>query len=77
MIPHSKRNRLIRIAPFGIHIEISAPSFIIVCSEKTFSKNQSHIEASQLIYKPNQLTGFYMIPVFNEIYFQTDFHCFF
>ena len=77
MIPHSKRNRVIRTAPFGIHIEISTPSFIIVCSEKTFSKNQSHIEASQLIYKPNQLTGFYMIPVFNKIYFQTDFHCFF
>ena len=38
----------------------------------SFSKNSYHIETSQLICLANQSTGFYMIRVFTERYFQID-----
>ena len=44
-----------------------------VCSETPFSKNLFHIETSQLICIANQITDFYMIQVFTERYFQTNF----
>ena len=40
-------------------------------SEMLFSKNSNYIETNKLIYFANQLTGFYMIQVFTEEYFQT------
>ena len=56
---------------------------IMVCSKTPFSKNLHHIETRQLIWKSNQLAGFYTIGVFTERYFRTDyklprsFSCFF
>ena len=48
-------------------------TIITVCSEMPFSKNSYHIETSQLICKALQLTGFYIIRVFSEKCFRTDF----
>ena len=73
----SKRQRLISAVPLGIHTEINAPSFIIVSSETPLSKNSYDTETSQLIYKANQWTGFYTIPVFNENFFGIGFHSLF
>ena len=43
-----------------------------VYSETSFSKNSYHIETSQLICIANQLTSFFMIPVFTEKHFRSD-----
>ena len=48
-------------------------NIIIVCSEILFSKNSHHIESSQLTCEMLQLTGFYMIQVFSESCFWTDY----
>ena len=46
---------------------------IKVYSETPFSKNSYHVETSQLIYFANPLAGFYMMGVFTEWCFQTDY----
>ena len=46
---------------------------IKVCLEMPFSKNMFHVETIQLIYFANQLAGSYMMGVFTERYFQTDY----
>ena len=40
---------------------------------KFVRKQSDHIETNQLIYNTNQWTGFYVILVFIERYYQTDF----
>ena len=52
--------------------KIQWKNIIINCSEITFSKNSYHIETSQLICKPLQLTGFY-IRVSSERCLRTDY----
>ena len=47
-------------------------NFIIVSSERPFSKNSYNTETSQLIYKVRSLIRFYMVRVFTEGYFGTD-----
>ena len=44
-----------------------------VSSETPFSQNLFHLQTSLLIYNANQMTGFYMIQVLTESYFQTNF----
>ena len=45
-----------------------------VYSETPFTKNSNDIETSQLQRFSNHLTGFYMIIVFIERYFRTDYN---
>ena len=47
----------------------------IFCLELPFSKISYHIETSHMICTSNQLTGFYVIWVFNEMYFRIDYEC--
>ena len=44
----------------------------IICSGILFTKNLYHIEASQLIYIANQLSGFQILGDFTERYFGKD-----
>ena len=44
-----------------------------VSSETNFSQNLFHIETSELSCIANRMTGFYMIQVLTERYFQTNF----
>ena len=48
---------------------------IIVCLEMPFSKSSYHIGTSQQICIAIQFTVFYMIRVFTEKYFATDYNC--
>ena len=45
----------------------------ITCSGILFTKNLYHIEASQFICIAYHLTGFYVLQVFTERYFRTDY----
>ena len=45
-------------------------SIIIFCLEIAFRQNSYHTETSQLIWKANQLTGFYRTRIFTERYFR-------
>ena len=44
----------------------------IVHSEIPLSKNPKHAETNQIIYRADQLTGFYNTRASGEKYFQTD-----
>ena len=44
-----------------------------LCSVIYLSKNLHHIEPNQMICIANELAGFYIIQVFTERFFQTDF----
>ena len=41
-------------------------------SEISLSRNVQHAETSQMIYRANQLTGFYITQASNNRYFQSD-----
>ena len=44
----------------------------VVHSEIPLSRNPQHAETSQLVYRENQLAGFYTTQASSERYFRTD-----
>ena len=56
------------------NIKVSTLKYITVSSERRFIKDSYYIEISQLTCFANQLTVFYMIQVFTERYFRTDYN---
>lgn len=54
----------------------SSKFLFIFCSEIPFGKISHHLETSQMIFMSNQLTGFYVIRVFDGRYFRIDYEFF-
>ena len=48
----------------------------ITCSGILFTKNLYHVETSEFIYFANQLSDFYILRIFTERYFGTDYSYF-